>query len=184
MLSVKHSDRMTDTTNNSESVARIKPAAFGSISTGTLRTEDLLQAFGSELESQILRNGDYFSRPENFVARDRLANLIGEWQDATDDDGNLIDEEQAIELLQEIEDMLQTFAPAYGHFGAHFGDGADFGFWVDVDDVKEQVDFVSSREQEYPADDYEGEWLHVNDHGNCTLYVRANGQDTEIWSIV
>jgi hypothetical protein len=53
-----------------------------------------------------------------------------------------------------------------------------------IDNVKEDVGFVSSRETEYPDDDYEGEWLHVSDHGNATLYVRTNGKDNEIWGIV
>jgi hypothetical protein len=53
-----------------------------------------------------------------------------------------------------------------------------------IDNVKEDVGFCSSRETEYPADDYEGEWLHVNDHGNATLYVRTGGKDKEIWAIV
>ena len=36
----------------------------------------------------------------------------------------------------------------------------------------------------YPPADYSGEWLHVTDHGNATLYVRENGKDIEIWSVV
>jgi hypothetical protein len=45
--------------------------------------------------------------------------------------------------------------------------------------------FSSTRESEYPPDDYEGEWLHVNERGNCTLYVRdINGNDKEIASCV
>ena len=45
--------------------------------------------------------------------------------------------------------------------------------------------FVSSKSQDYPPDDYEGEWLHISDHGNCTLYVRdLNGKDKEIASCV
>lgn len=55
---------------------------------------------------------------------------------------------------------------------------------ADVDSARREVGFVSTKEQDYPADDYEGEWLHVSDHGNATLYVRVNGQDKEIWSVV
>lgn len=54
---------------------------------------------------------------------------------------------------------------------------------ANIDDARD-CDFVSSHGQEYPPDDYEGEWLHVTDHGNATLYVRQNGQDKEIWSCV
>lgn len=55
---------------------------------------------------------------------------------------------------------------------------------ADVDGAREDVCFVSSKTQDYPPDDYHGEWLHVSDHGNATLYVRENGKDTEIWSVV
>jgi hypothetical protein len=168
--------------------ATIKPASFGSVSTATLRTEDLLSTFADELEWQIQRNGAFLSLPENFPMRDRLNAIHGDALDCFADDGETIAEDKeddACELVNEtLPDALSQFAPAYGYFGAHPGDGADFGYWVDVDSVKEQVGFVSSRRAEYPADDFSGEWLHVNDHGNCTLYVRENGNDREVWSIV
>ena len=53
-----------------------------------------------------------------------------------------------------------------------------------IESVEENVEFKSSRDQDYPPDDYRGEWLHVSDHGNCTLYVRENGEDREIWGVV
>lgn len=167
----------------------IKVASFGSISHGTLRIEDLLSAFSDELEWQIRRNGDYFARPENFGERDRLNGLVGEAQDCFGTTGNEIDpdkEERADELVNEsLPDALSQFAPAFAYFGAHCGDGADFGFWPgDMEDVKEQVGFVSSETQEWPDADFVGEWLHINERGNCTLYVRENGLDREIWGLV
>lgn len=174
----------------------LKPAPFGSVSSGTLRTQDLLSAFVSALEGLMLVNGEYFSRPENFVERDRLCDAIGEAQDCFIDcaieksDFGEIDpdkEETAEWLVNEtLFDMLQSFAPPYTYFSAHPGDGADFGFWLsDIEDIRDQVEFVSSKEQEYPPSDFRGEWLHVNDHGNCTLYVRvADDRDNEIWSVV
>src|SRR6185369_197342 len=116
-------------------------------------------------------------------------------QDAWQEDGEtLADEDRAIEMVDDLMNALsEHFAPAYGYFGAHVGDGADFGFWCgDIEEIKEQVGFVSSKEQEIPADDFRGEWLHVNERGNCTLYVRQDGgagsddsyQDEEIWGIV
>lgn len=53
-----------------------------------------------------------------------------------------------------------------------------------IENAKEDVGFVSSRKVDYPPDDYEGEWLHISDHGNATLYVREKGEDKEIWGIV
>lgn len=176
----------------------IKHASLGSVSHGTLRDEDLLAAFISELEWQISRNGEYFSRPENFAERDCLASLIGESQDCFSDDGETIREdcqELASELINEtFPNVFQLFCAPFCYFGAHYGDGSDFGFWpLDIEEIKEQVEFVSSTDQEYPDDDFRGEWLHVNERGNCTVYVRsergdADGnckvQDREVWSIV
>ena len=174
----------------------IKPARFGTVSHDTLRTEDLLNAFASELEWQIRRNGDYFSQPENFAERDRLNALVGEAQDAWQEDGETLkDEDEAQEMVNELQDALSdNFAPMYGYFGTHCGDGSDFGYWVEIENVKEQVGFVSSRDQAEPEAAFRGEWLEVNERGNCTLYVREDNTtdafardgyvDREIWGIV
>ncbi len=55
----------------------------------------------------------------------------------------------------------------------------------DIGGAKEECEFISSREQEYPEDDFRGYWMHVNDHGNVTLYSRIeDGRDFEEWSCV
>jgi hypothetical protein len=123
--------------------------------------------------------------PENFPMRDRLNKLCGEALDAWEEDGEtLTDEDNAREMVSELEDALNEFAPSFCSFGAHEGDGSDFGFWPSIDSAKENCEFVSSRSAEFPESDFQGEWLHVSDHGNCTLYVRTNGDDKEVWSIV
>jgi len=169
----------------------IKPASFGSVSTSTLKTEHLLSAFISELEWQLQRNGEFFSQPENFTLRDKLNAIVGEAQDCFAENGETIDpdkEDIASELVNETfpDTFSEYFAPAYSYFGAHCGDGADFGYWpIDIEEIKEQVEFCSSRSQEYPDDDFTGEWLHINERGNCTLYVRdETGKDVEIWGLV
>lgn len=135
------------------------------------------------------RNGEFFAMSENFAERDKLTNLIGEAQDCFSDDGETIRDdalEIASELINEsLPDALNQFAAPYCYFGAHCGDGADFGFWPnDIEEIKESVGFASSVDQDEPDTDYVGEWLHINERGNCVLYVRENGQDKEIWSIV
>lgn len=173
-------------------------AKFGSISHGTLRTEDLLEAFANELEWQIRRNGEFYSRPENFTERNRLNAIAEEANECFGEDGQTITDDKldvAGEMVNEtLVNALQEFAPPYSYFGSHCGDGSDFGYWPDgIEQIKEQVEFVSAKDNEYPADDFRGEWLHINDRGNCALYVRgeiadADGNckvnDTEIWSLV
>jgi hypothetical protein len=170
----------------------MKTAKLGTVSHGTLRTEDLLSSFISTLEGLMLINGDHFAA--NHAERDRLCNLIGAAQDVFAEDGETIAEDKqddAAELVTELQDALSEFAPPYAYFGAHEGDGADFGFWVNIEDVKEQVEFVSSKREDYPPAEFRGEWLHVSDHGNCTLYVREDSKtdaqgftDREVWGVV
>lgn len=167
--------------------AQIKFASFGTVSHATLRTEDLLSSFASELEWQISRNGAFLAMPENFPLRDRLAKLLGEAQDAWQDDGETLqDEESAAEMVNDLQDALsEVFAAPYSYFGNTEGDGSDFGFWPSVESAKEGCDFVSSDGEEFPPADFSGEWLHVNERGNCALYARdESGKDSEIWATV
>ena len=75
----------------------------------------------------------------------------------------------------------------------------NFGLWTqEIESIKDDIGFISVKslaeaqrlgietdpeDSSYPPADYEGEWLHVSDHGNRTLYVRHKGKDEEIWSI-
>ena len=103
-----------------------------SISHGTLRTADLLSAFIGELENLTLLNGDWLAMPENHNVRNLLSGLIGQAQDMFAEDGESIEEgkeEQADWLLESLYEALDSFAPEGFYFGAHPGDGSDFGFW-------------------------------------------------------
>jgi hypothetical protein len=75
----------------------------------------------------------------------------------------------------------------YCRFGAHEGDGSDYGFWpIDIEDIKEQVrerGVVVSDLSEVPPR-FNGEILLINDHGNASLYVLARKKLKLIWSIV
>lgn len=90
---------------------------IGSISHGTLRTEDLLEAFADELE--IIGIGHDGEIKE---ARELLAIGADEWSDEQ--------QEHAAYLINEVLiDALNEYAPPHTYFGAHEGDGSDFGFW-------------------------------------------------------
>ena len=105
----------------------------------------------------------------------------GEWQDELDetseDYGQELSEiaDNAVEFLN----GLETRSFMYWQF-----EDNSLYLMVSIENAQEDVGFISSKDQEYPADDYEGEWLHVSDHGNATLYVRENGKDREIWGVV
>lgn len=84
-----------------------------SISHGTLRTEDLIESFQEFLNAMEIPYKTY-----------------GEWLNGDIPES----EDQAEEWFNEylnsyLFDLLNAIAPTDYYFGAHPGDGSDFGFW-------------------------------------------------------
>jgi len=145
---------------------------LGSISTGTLRTQDLLKAFAIEAEA---RCGDMATRAVS-AARIYL------------DPDAIVDDEQTQETLEELRFLLEDSCPPFVHFGTLEGDGADFGFWPDMDRLNEEIQWV----KQTPASDEVVLWdddndpnnpiiVHVSDHGNVTV---MDMERNVIWSVV
>lgn len=148
---------------------------IGSVSSRTMRPQDLFDAFTSELQSLNPKRYEEFTEthPEVFAIED--------YDEMTDDERELLDY-----AVEDLFGVLEEFAGPFFYFGAHPGDGADYGFWfceesfndsvhsgevIKVDELPEK--FIVQKHQEYFA--------VVTDHGNVTLYD-LNGE--EIWSIV
>lgn len=99
----------------------------GTVIHGTLRPQDLAEAFIAELED-IQRDPDHdLGRPENFTLRDHVADVLGRLQDRASDLETYGDD--IWEDLIEAADTIGQFAPEGHYFGAHPGDGSDFGYW-------------------------------------------------------
>ncbi len=148
----------------------MKYASFGSVSSGTLRTEDLLSSFADELAYQLRRQPRSFKRREFRKLISDAARIDPEHEDASD-------------LVSELQDALEVFAPPYGYFGTLAGDGADFGYWLG--DITHAFDGLRVNDTSEVPRGYRGEVLHVNDHGNITLYVvNARGKFREVWGVV
>lgn len=169
---------------NTETKIGITPC-IGTVLHGTHRAEDIIPVFLSQLEYynptratelnlELIECGFDCEHGHAVIGEDREG-----WPKA-------FTPEIEGDFIADLFDALNEVAPPYCYFGSNEGDGSDFGFWpVDFEDIKEDVEFVSSREQEYPGADYRGFWLHVNDHGNVTLFDRlGNDDDVERWSIV
>lgn len=164
-------------------------ADFGSISSGTLRDEDLIGAFSSELRSLAERAGKFYGNVKALVAD------AGDVLDAlSDEDGEesywrTIRKEpmEPSEMVDELTDALQEYAPPFGYFGASEGDGADFGFWPSWDQIREAVhskELLQVNDLSEVPKGYNGMVLAVNDHGNTTLYEWKRGRGTEVWGVV
>jgi len=144
----------------------LKPASVGSVSTATLRPEDLLSAFLSEVERLSLLSGDFLAMPENFPTRDYFAGVVGDAQDYFAEDGEIPEGADVSEVLEELQEVLSRFAPPYCYFGTHPGDGADFGFWPSF----EEIDELPTVEDSDGARELGEDCKAVNDHGNVTVY--------------
>ena len=150
----------------------MKYADFGSISSGTMRPEDLIQDFAWELRNLAKQNGMVRTFSELLKECDAI--------DFDDDDAA----DLAPDIVDELFNALGEFAPPYAYFGAHPGDGADYGFWL-AEDFEHDFEGLRVRDtSEIPAD-YSGEVLLVNDHGNMTLFRKPRrGKLVDVWSVV
>ncbi len=87
----------------------------GTIIHGTLRTQDLLRAFADEIDRVLPFNSFSVVYDARRAAAERDADI---------DDG------MAEEVLADCFDQLDSIAAREGmYFGAHPGDGSDFGYW-------------------------------------------------------
>lgn len=105
-----------------------KQFQLGSISTGTLCTEDLLPAFADTLW-RVSRGMDSAG----------AVKLIEEANDILSSDLTDFDA-YGEDIIRGIEAALQEFCPPFVYFGAHPDDGADFGFWADWDTLQPEID--------------------------------------------
>lgn len=86
-----------------------------SVSHSTLRPQDLIPAF-----LDVLINTPEYLQLKNFVPSYVLEN---------DDDGWWDSEECSYFVNEELIDTISSYSPEGYYFGAHIGDGSDFGFW-------------------------------------------------------
>ena len=156
---------------------------IGTISSGTHRLEDLIPTLACELESLAANNG----RAAEFAplvvesaviadALDGAKNIAGRDWSQTDLD--------ASGMMESLMNALDEFAPPYFYFGTHPGDGADFGFWLS-EFFSDEFEGLKVDDLAAIPNDYEGEAIVINDHGNMSLYtVRKGEKITAVWSIV
>jgi hypothetical protein len=154
---------------------RNRPSAripsFGSVSTGTLRPEDLADTFAAELR---------------YYAPRMAAKLAKDFETPDNQTDNAIDDATA-EYVDALQDALSEVASrrAFCYFGTLEGDGADFGFWFDLASYEQGVQdreihtfsdasrMDESRRQfkREPADNRPQYFAVISDHGNISLYT-------------
>lgn len=156
-----------------------KPA-MGSVSSGTLLTEDLLVAFADELEWIAPRGHAKLIREAR-----KVADCIVEEKPVPQsiEGHELSRDELGSDLVNELEDALNRHAPYCMTFGAHDGDGADFGWWPCMDIIEELPCFDGASEAR--EEKHFGEFRTVTDHGNVDVWNRrGNGRIVHVIGIV
>lgn len=86
----------------------------GSVSWGTHLPQDLIPRFLHKLAQ---------------LDESKAAAFRAELPEDLEQDAPYWDSEEAHWLLEELFDVLDEYAPDGHYFGAHEGDGSDFGFW-------------------------------------------------------
>lgn len=104
----------------------------GTVIAGTLRDEDLIPAFLDALDT-IDPEQTKFKAHRSAIRRD--VERTGYYEE---DAGDL-----AAAHLDELFGFLNDFAPEGYYFGAHPGDGSDFGFWENEEEEDDKPKVVS-----------------------------------------
>lgn len=158
-------------------------AEIGSVSHGSMRTEDLIAAFVETLDD--LKESASLSNVPNKERYARLDSMLSEIEQRMEREDYYASEDAGYDL-ETLFEALDEFAPPFCFFGAHAGDGADFGFWLSNEAIEDAI-----HDGEIVKVDAGDQWpegvsadcvLEVNDHGNMTLFDRQSRQ--ELWSIV
>jgi hypothetical protein len=150
-------------------------ASIGSISSGTMRPQDLMPDFIWEL-----RHLGHRDKRLTVIQNRVNTALNGKYGE---DDAYFTDEQSSYDLFETLFDMLDAHSLPYMYFGSHPGDGSDYGFWLS-ENLEYDFDGLKVDDTESIPSDYVGEVIHVNDHGNMTLYYKSPRKLKEIWSVV
>ena len=138
----------------------------GAISEGTLQPIDLAESYLYELK-RIEGNTQ------------RVRDFTREWD-------HLSQHEDHSALCDGLRDALESLAPDYLYFGATGGDGACIGWWPDWTCLETNPYGTLGKGDTLPTANKSApdHFLVVNDHGNSTLYRRANNRWIEVWGCV
>ena len=169
-----------------------KVAELGSVSSGSMREEDLIHAFHDALDVLDPKRASDFAFELDALSKHWVNDTYGCHFDhdaqVTDKDGDKMSvADLAHYVCEELFDALNEYAPSYCYFGSHPGDGSDYGFWICEDLFYDDGFFDGLRVEDLSEvpEDYQGEVLQVNDHGNATLWtVDGKGAFSEVWAVV
>jgi hypothetical protein len=150
-----------------------KTLGVGSVSTATMRNEDLIPSFVWEC------NHIRLTRAERAKVRDIEKRMRApDYYDSEDSD---------CDLNEDLFDILGNHCPPFCWFGAHEGDGCDFGVWFSsesFEDACQQGEVLKVADLANVPRGHSGMVAQVSDHGNLELYRAVNGRLYSVLSLV
>ena len=153
---------------------------LGSVSTETFRNQDLIPTYIEEVKKYC---------PTEYEQLLVNNSLIPSYVKDEGDESDWWDSEEVMFLRTELEDLLNSVAPPFCHFGSNEGNGSDIGFWTDSRQIYEGISYgeicqisdlddIDKLDEDGEVFDY---YLLVKDHGLMTLY---DAERKEVWSII
>lgn len=98
----------------------MKEITVGSISHGTLRNQDMIPTF-----LEYMNKHDMPEYEQLIVNGEGIPAYVFD----EGDESEWWDSQAGIDLFEELFCLLDMYAPDGYYFGAHEGDGSDFGYW-------------------------------------------------------
>ena len=164
---------------------------IGTIISATHRPQDLVPAFLDALKrclatdhvadqhGRLILGATMTTAVGGIMAR--LDHSLGssKWRDANG--LPYFESEHCQEDIEFLSDALNEYAPVLCYFGAHPGDGSDFGFWPCEDLEAALMSSMDDIMPMGPMEDLPDYIMKTNDHGNVTMY---RVELVEEWSCV
>ena len=168
--------------------------SIGSISEGTLKTEDIGNNLIWHLNQINLETSDLDTYRK---LKHEFSDEIEELEESAFLPGEESEDEYS-ETLEHVYDEIKAIAdnylPDYCYLGFTIGDGADFGVWPEPQLLEDTTQgsfdgyvYRSTIETNGVDEHVPAEYSHylaVNDHGNATLWARNGDTWRECWAVV
>jgi hypothetical protein len=164
-------------------------AQIGTVSHGTMRPQDLIPCFLEELGARQVNLSKFALKFRELQSEaDAFLHKLHVWGVILDDNDPWWDSEESAQMLEALFDALGELAPPYCYFGSHPGDGCDYGFWPDLEEIDGRSwddELIKVSDLSEVPEDYCGDVCIVNDHGNMTIgFVDDSGSFVASWAIV
>lgn len=123
-----------DTERTADDAAVSLLSNVGTVIHGTMRPQDLIAAMLDNLATIATGERFGFDHKHASAAQEAFLDCVPAWVQDDGDACDWWDSDEAAELVCALGSTLDECSPEGFRFGAHVGDGSDFGYWSDTDE--------------------------------------------------